>query len=304
MNAQSGGASRRGSHRLAQISQCERAWYLSWVRKLQSRDLKAALVEGTAVHSALAYWWAARMATPPEWFHERTLVDQLAKDTVGMPEAATLALHVRDAYDRYYAPTERWEPFAVEQEYTATVGELFTPAHLRAVDEPFFDEVVSSRIDLMVRVNGRLWAVDHKTTKGAGSTLSKWNPNGEFASSFQFLLQTLILRKVFGSEFAGVVVQRIKTSQPYDFDRNVVHLPSQVLFDAPVTVLRQVKAEAEAAKNVREAHASGLDLEGWLPKGNFWSCWSYGRNCDFRPLCAAEPHQRGELVKLEYQPRR
>lgn len=295
-----GGASKRGSHRLAQISQCERAWFLSWARQLQPKAMAPALTEGTAVHTALAYWWAARMPVAPAWSRERTMDEQLAKDTKGMPAASDLARRVLAAYDRHYAATEKWEPVAVEKEYFATVGALRRMMKPGCMSDPYDTEEVSARIDLVVRAGGKLWAVDHKTTKGYGATLPRWYADGEWAHSFQFLVQTLILRHAFGPDFGGVVVQRVKTSEPFDFDRNVVMLPPQILSDGPETILQQVKHEADLAGRIRAAISAGADPQTWLPTGNLWSCWSWGRSCSFRPICEAEPAQREQVVQLEY----
>ena len=299
-----GGASKRGSHRLAQISQCERAWWFSWGRRLEPRDRQRPLVEGSAVHLALAYWWADRMIEPPTWLRETPLEDAMAKEVVGMTDAAPLAYEVRDAYARFYA-NDAWTPVAVEKEFFATIKELRQNTWGQFIEHPATDnEKVSARIDLLIEVNGKLWAVDHKTTKGGSNgVLARWNPHGEWAISFQFLLQTLILKARFGERFGGVIVQRIKTSKPFDFDRNVVLLPSQVLADGPRTVEKQVEHELALAKQVRENISLGVDMSAWLPPGNFWSCWSWGRPCDFRLLCTAEPEMRSAIVESEFRAR-
>lgn len=300
-----GGASKRGSHRLAQISQCERAWWFSWGRRLEPRDRQRALVEGSAVHLALAYWWAERMEQPPAWLHEMTLEAAMAKEVAGMQDAADLAYRARDAYARRYA-NDVWTPVAVEREFSATIAELRKSTWGHFIEHPATDsESVSARIDLLVSVNGKLWAVDHKTTKGSDgrsyANLPRWKAEGEFAHSFQFVLQTLILRQVFGAEFGGILVQRIKTSSPFDFDRNVVHLSPQILHDAPWAVYEQVAREARLGTQIRETAQLGVDMDAWLPRGNFWSCWSWGRSCQFRELCEAEPQQRQEIVQLGYE---
>lgn len=298
----SGGASKRGSHRLAQVSQCERAWMFSWGHRLEPRKRSRPLVEGTAVHAVLAYQWASRMIDPPSWFSEVPLEAQLAEDTEGMPEAATLAKRVGEEYARHYV-NDPWTPVAVEKEFFATVGDLRRQAQPGCAPMPDVDdERVSARIDLLIRVNGRLWAVDHKTTKNtSGPTLPRWYPDGEWAISFQFLLQTLILKKNFGADFAGVIVQRIKTTEPYDFDRNVVLLPPQVLADGAETVAKQVAHEMKLVAALRAHMGAGNPAETFMPPGNFWSCWSWGRPCDFRPLCVAEPQDRPAIVQLEYR---
>lgn len=298
-----GGASKRGSHRLAQISQCERAWWFSWGRRLEPRDRQRALVEGSAVHLALAYWWAERMEQPPAWLHETPLEAAMAKEVVGMQDAADLAYRARDAYARRYA-NDVWTPVAVEREFSATIAELRKSTWGHFIEHPATDsESVSARIDLLVSVNGKLWAVDHKTTKGGDSSgrLARWNPHGEWAISFQFLLQTLILRARFGADFGGVVVQRIRTTEPFDMDRNVVLLPPQVLADGPQTVEKQVAHEQRLAAQVRENISLGVDMDSWLPPGNFWSCWSWGRPCEYRLLCTAEPSERAAVVASEYR---
>ena len=168
--------------------------------------------------------------------------------------------------------------------------------------KPDDGEVVSSRIDLLLRTNGGLWACDYKTTAhGYRGRLSDFNPDGEYGVPWQFMVQTAILRVNFGDQFRGVVVERILKKEPYDFDRSVVKIPRTIFMQLPEIIARQCAAEREIARTALAAQQAGADMSEWLPLGNPWSCYSWGHPCEYRPLCTADTEgAKKDVASREY----
>lgn len=288
-----GGASKRGSHRLAETALCPRKWYLHNARGLVPLRTPDYYMEGTLIHLALAYYWgekiAARTGVVPAWLKESSLDAALAKKGAGYPEAIRLAKDVVAAYRDFYAAHDVWVPVAVEEEWTATLGDL--RRQVNPYSEPQSDdgEVVSCRIDLMVESNGKLWAVDFKTTAhGYRGRLPTFNPDGEYAVHWQFALQTAILRHNFGARFGSVIVERILKKDPFDFDRAPAPMHRRVFLDVPNVVAALAANERRIAKDVATAFALNENMETWMPMGHYWNCFSWGKPCEYRPICTAE----------------
>jgi len=302
-----GGHSKRGSHRLSQAGWCERKWFFRWARGLVPNARPVYFLEGTLIHIALAYYRANQLYQKgmkvPSWFFEETMQACLARNGVGFPDAVKLGLSVYSAYAQRYDGHDTWEPFAMEEEYTATLGQirkLINPDSKPMSDD---DEVFSSRIDLMLRVNGFIWACDYKSTKHAYKEhLARFNHEGEFAINFQFLLQTAILRVNFGTEFRGVVIERALKSEPHDFDRTPAPLSEAMFKSLPATLSKLAFIERHIAQQALEAAARGEDMEAWMPPvASPWACYSWGQPCEYRPLCRAEnAGQLKETVVREY----
>lgn len=303
-----GGASRRGSHRLSEAALCPRKWYLHFGMGVQPKKTALHFVEGTLFHLCRAYSRAKQMeakqpGSAPAWFHRESLDQALEREGKGYPDAIKLAKAMDAAYERHYAGNDPWEPVAVEKEYTATLGQLRKLINPTAKPQADDGEVVSSRIDLIYRANGYLWACDYKTTAhGYQAALKKWNPDGEYSINWQFLLQTGILRVNLGSEFKGVVVERCLKKEPFDFDRSVAPINPVAFRDLPNVIARQCFIERDIARQAVEAGARGEDMSTWLPSGNWWNCFSWGSPCEFRALCTSETAgQFNDTLVREYQ---
>lgn len=302
-----GGHSKRGSHRLGQAGWCDRKWYFRWGRKLVPTVRPIYFLEGTLAHIALAYYRANQlyqrgMKVPP-WFFEETMQACLERNGVGFPDAIRLGLSIYAAYERHYANNDPWEPVAIEEEYFASLGQirkLIDPTSKPRDDD---EEVFSCRIDLMLRTNGFLWACDYKTTKYAYKEhLSRFNPEGEFAINFQFLLQTAILRVNFGTEFRGVVIERILKTGAHDFDRVPAPLNEAMFKSLPATLSKLAFIERFIVKQATEAVANGVDMETWMPEtASPWGCYSWGQPCEYSNLCRANTSgQLKDTVVREY----
>lgn len=298
-----GGASKRGSHRLAEAVQCPRKWYLHNGRGISPKKPPIYFLEGTLVHVALAYHWAAKLPVKPDWYTRETVDEALLKAGTGFPDAIKLAKDIAAAYARHYGPNDPWTPVAIEQEWFASLGDLRKMLNPAAASQDDDSEQVSCRIDLLIRTNGKLWAVDYKTTAhGTGSRLPTFNPEGEFGLRWQFVLQAAILRKNFGAEFGGIVVERVYKKSPYDFDRSVAPIPRRVYLDLPNVIAEAARAERKIAQDAAAAMSRGADMEVWMPPGHYWHCFPYGKPCEYRQICVSETDvEMREVVRREYK---
>jgi len=305
-----GGHSKRGSHRLSTAPICPRKHYLRWTKGLKPNKEPIYFTEGTLAHIALAYYRANQLhqlgRPVPRWFYERTLVDCLNEAGEGAPDAVKLGMSILNAYAERYASYDPWEVVSIEEEYSASLGQIRRLINPQSPPMPDDNEVFSSRIDLLVRVGGYLWAADYKTTKHSDRRsnplkLAPFNYEGEHTLSFQFLLQTAILRVCFGTEFRGVIVERILKAEPHDFDRTPVPLRNQMFRDLPHTLAACAKAEREVLQLEQDAVHRGEDMAMWLPPGHFWSCNEGGRACEYVPICSSETvDTRKNIVVGEY----
>lgn len=290
-----GGHSTRGSHRLAQVGTCYRKWFLRWVRALKPNKSPIYFLEGTLAHIALAYYRANQLhqlgRAVPKWFYEESMQDCLLRNGEGFPDAVALGNSIFQAYHARYSPVglDAWDPIAIEEEYTATLGQirqLITPG---CAPRPDDHEVFTSRIDLMLRVNGWLWACDYKTTKGYRGKLGEFKYDGEFAVNWQFLLQTAILKVNFGTEFRGVIVERVLKATPHEFQRTPAPLSVAMFRSLPGTLSKLAWMERHVAQQALDAQAAGEDMGAWLPaEESPWACFSWGQPCEYRLICTAD----------------
>lgn len=304
MSSSPGGASSRGSHRLSEASLCPRKWYLHYGMGLVPKDTPEHFLVGTLVHLGLAYYRGEQlrdMGKPPAWLLEQPSMDvALDKRGKGYPKAVTQAKALVQAYKEYWSRGDPWVPVAIEEEYSASLGELRRQVRPDSPPMPDDNERVSCRIDLVVETNGTLWAADYKTTaKAWRGRLPEWNPEGEYAIHWQFLLQTSILRLRLGPKFRGVIVERILKQEPHDFDRAVVPISRVAFMDLPNVVARQCAAERSIARDAFAAQAAGEDMSLWLPSGNWWHCYQWGSPCEYRPFCTADSADEQRRVRQQ-----
>lgn len=305
-----GGLSKRGSHRLAMVAKCPRSWHFRWNLNLVPNEERLYFVEGRLVHIALGYYRMAqiyaRTGQAEPWFFEKSCFDMLDEAGKGYPTAIELAKSTLASYAQHYETMgDPWTALHVEKEYAATLGEIRTllmPGY-RLGALPDDEEEFSSRIDLIVEQGGGIFAVDYKTTKHydyRSKGLSPLNLDGEYAISWQFLLQTAILRIRLGLRFRGVLIERILKKEPHDFSRDMAPISRPIFEALPETLWHLAKQERELAEDFVAADIAE-QADEWLPTGYYWHCYQGGVPCEYRPLCMAESvGQRQMTVVREY----
>ena len=288
------GASRRGSHQLACVSECARQWVFRYRRRIVSKDEPDWRLCGTVIHDAVAYRYSERMHDMghewPSWWTGETLDEVIGKSGSGKPHIIQTAREVADAYPEYWwaSGAETWEPIAVEEEFQATVGELDPDADDKTLD----DEVVTCGTDLVVRdVKGDLWAVDHKTKSLDWRTkrMAEWDPDGAFALSWQAYINLHILRKRYPHDTVrGFIVNRISRQKPYGFDRYVLPCSDMVYTTVPRVIRAQV---------AEELRIDGMLRAGEAPVPSYWHCDTKFGPCDYRRLCNADSAAEANAIR-------
>lgn len=293
-----GGASRRGSHRLANIMQCPRKTFFHTIFQLESKYRARYFDEGTLIHLALAYHFADRLEHKPDWYRQKTLEQALEEEGTGAYRAIQLALGVYKAYPKAY-PNDSWQPLAIEHELATSVGALRRHVSPSCAPHPMDDQIVSSRLDLIMFINDQVWHADYKSvgaTRARNGHLAPLNPNGEYAISWQFTVQTLILRALLGTTYRGMMIERVLRADPPQFERDYMPIATGPYLEAPDTIAVACQRETELVTWVLK---QGI-TRPWerLPEGYFWSCFSWGQECEYRPICKA-PHERDRKAIIE-----
>lgn len=260
-------------------------WALRTVHGVLAKDEPEIRHIGTLVHTCLAYHNAARMQVPPAWALARSLEAALEEDGRGAPNRVRTAKEIYAAYAARFT-SDTWQPVAVEEEFTATIGELKPLNPQYGWTDPTFDaEVVSCRTDLVFEVNGDLWIADHKTTGGTeGQRLVVWRDDGEWKLNWQVMMNLHILRtpknvERLGGVIRGFVIQRVKQRRPFDFDRHVVHVSPHAYQFVPLQAREFVAAERRIEAQI---------TRGETPIPNFSMCFGRYGPCDYHALCAAD----------------
>lgn len=226
-----GGASRRGSHRMANAGGCEVRWHWAHWAKLQSTRGNFYMDYGTLVHTCLAYHYAEKMARKPKWFLEQPNVeDQMVKDAEGNPAWLRSVADLMEAYKRHY-DSDPWNPLYNEEEFEATIEDIDPDGEdepaatyeyrgsctgtVDATDQPCInldsdgnhvphvtdrllklprlnEEIVTCRPDLIVEKNGSLYIIDHKTAGGKRDGSGRLPVIDERYPDYQYYWQAMV----------------------------------------------------------------------------------------------------------------
>lgn len=273
------GPSERGWHRIEGASRCLRlfAWRESGALVWKSSD---PLVKGSLLHIGLAHVYARKRCelngddpdtymTPDDAIKALAVLESEKAPTAH--EAALWRVHAPNiilatrAYENRWKHCT-WEPIMVEEELRAQIPKI--RPHYSKEDTFLFTQ----RADLAVRdQDGKYWIVDHKSCYRIESkTLRQHILDG------QFIGYQIFGRKKWGRDFAGVIVNRVKLSDPYDFDRTTLE-------PAPDAMKRFAKNLALQEHMVDMF--KGKPPEEWPAAYSNQTCWGkYGR-CDAYELC-------------------
>ena len=152
---------------------------------------------------------------------------------------------------------EDWKVLEVENELRARVGEkkhLYTQRADLTVEDP----------------SGRVWIVDHKSAYRINAkTLDQYILDG------QFIGYQMFGRAIYKERFAGVILNRIKLSQPYDFDRRPIE-------PAPAALKSFLSTIEEAERRIA---AGGQDIESFPMALNNQTCYGKYGKCGAYDLC-------------------
>lgn len=293
----SSSASRRGTHQLLQAASCERAYGFKHVWHLSPAIEPPWRLVGSLIHELLAFHYAARCATPPAFYVGKehwTQREQLA--AIG-GEAQPAQMQTALDFYRYYVQQtvgEAMVPLYVEQEFTASIGELDPGGPFPELD----GEVVSCRSDLVASINGDVVIVDHKCLAGEWKVdrLPALPPQNDYTRSLQLRVNMLLVgahqRRLGLPEPAGFMIQRLKRKLPFDMARDDIEIPPGAMAEAVRTLRLLVRREL--------AVRAQFDLDPWSVLPNDSQCTTKFGPCEYAGICNARPDEREQLIQLEY----
>ncbi len=271
-------------------SGCDRNFALRYILGLRIVHEPPFRLVGTLIHTCLSHHYAAMMPKEkqPEWFQPGQLDAWLNSQGNGQPDAIRTAKEVYLYYKNQTAG-DSITPLFVEDEFSASLGELDPNGPYPELN----DQRVSCRVDLVAQMNGMVWIIDHKCTSGGWNSerLGRWQDDGEYKMSFQAMMNLHILRRrlpEMGIEPPrGFIIQRIKRKPPFDFDRNVIDIPTKAYEDAPKSARHLLRREMEIRKMVKD---------GVKPLPNFGRCYHRYGKCDYWNICTADSEARKQMV--------
>jgi len=260
---------------------CDRLYALKYLTRLRPVHEPAYRLVGTLIHECLAHHYAGKLPIPPKWYRPGALDTSLNAQANNQPEQVQIA---REVYQYYKSQTaaESLTPLFVEQEFSASVGEIDPQPESESGIE---DDRITCRTDLVALINGRVFIVDHKCTSGQYKTerLPRWQSEGEYKMSFQAMVNMLILScrlpELGYPAPSGFMIQRIKRKPPFDMDRNFVQLSPMAMADAPKAIRSYIEKEGRIRAQV---------ARGEKPAPNFDRCWGRYGKCDFHGVCSAQ----------------
>ena len=273
------GPSERGWHRIEGASRCLRlfAWRESGTLVWKESE---PLIKGSLLHIGLAHLYARKRNElagddPEQYYSPADAVRQLSE--IGASEANTahaaalwrvtvpniiLALN---AYEARWQSCS-WEPIMVEEELRAHIPKI-------SGDGTF---LFTQRADLAVKdADGTYWIVDHKSCYRIESKTLR-----QHILSGQFLGYQLFGRKLWGENFGGVIVNRVKLSGDYDFDRTVLE---------PAPSALKVFAKNLALQEQMVGMFEGKPPLEWPAVYSDQTCWGKYGKCDAFELCQWGP---------------
>jgi hypothetical protein len=228
-----------------------------------AREVSPPLVKGSLIHIALAHHYARVQAEqegqdPEQWLEPDDAIFALAEKNEMESHLWMLAApEITAAYVAYKNNWigENWKVLGVEEQLEAKVGPKKHP--------------YTQRADLIVEdAQERVWIVDHKSCYRINSkTLSQYIMDG------QFIGYQMFGRAKYGERFAGVMLNRVKLSQPYDFDRRAIEPAPQALRHFTKVVIEGERRIAQWADKPPEEWP--MTLTNQVCFGKYGQCPAY-----------------------------
>jgi len=222
------GPSERGWHQFEQANRCMRWWAFNHVSSMPF-PMSVPLVKGSLFHLGLAHHYISpKTDTNGYTYYEPSdaiaayAIEQ-AKSAENAHEAGLWLEHIEPvqeavaAYQLYYSSCD-WKTLHVEQELRAYIPRVEPDT------EPF---LYTQRADLIVEDSGGgVWIVDHKSCYRIDSKTLR-----QHILSGQFLGYHILGRQKYGRRFRGVIINRMKLSEPYGFHRCPLEPAPQAIQD-------------------------------------------------------------------------
>lgn len=307
-----GGASRRGSHRMADAGGCQVNFYYADHLKLRAAGGNFYMDYGTLVHTAMAYHYAAQMERKPHWYIEcPDALVALEDDCLGNPQWLRNVQALMEWY-KVWEIGQPWKPIYCEEEFETTVGTLDPLGE----DEPGFDleftradgskytqtypnlnaEIVTCRPDLIVERNGDNFIIDHKTASPGRKDrdrlpiIDPTNPDYKYA--WQCMVNLQIVRTKM--PIKGFELNRVKREIPFDGSRDPMPISPRMYEKVPATIRASVKKEREIMKKIANGFKDPLTVNPWQCEAGF--------KCAYTRLCYAfDKEERDVRLVTEFK---
>jgi hypothetical protein len=285
-----GGASTRGSHRLAAVATCERLWALRYYWFIRLAKDNPWRLGGTLVHTTREYLFASMMPEHerPAWFYNATLEQRLWEQAGGHAQKTELVnmsmANLADYMQFAQANIPNMRPIAIEREEWATLGELDPGGPWPELDP----EIVTCRNDLLYQDGPWEDVMDFKShgrskVNSRTGRLTKWKPDGEYGLNWQALVNLHLTRARRGPMVRAFVIGRTTRQVTqlgfYDHDHHVLEIPGMAYEETPRQLRRLVKKERDLMHR--------LDCGG-TPEPSYHACYGRFGPCDYRYACMAK----------------
>ena len=228
------------------------------------------LIKGSLLHIGLAHYYIRKQRE--RWYEEHpaggsaddyyTPADAVRKLAIlGAKEATTAHAAALQAYEARWQHCT-WEPVMVEEELRAHIPKYNQEGSF----------LFTQRADLAVKdSDGTYWIVDHKSCYRIESKTLR-----QHILSGQFIGYQLFGRKKWGEKFGGVIVNRVKLSGDYGFDRTTLE-------PAPSAIRRFAKNLA-LQEHMVDMFEGKPPIE-WPAVYSDQTCWGKYGKCDAFELC-------------------
>lgn len=243
------GPSERGWHQFETAARCMRLWAFRHKDGMEF-PVTEPLVKGSLLHIGLAHYYEIKKSGPGNIYEPIDAVKELAeRESIKAfnqnnrsaanlwKSAVPVVCAAVDEYMLYYHDCS-WKVLEVERELRAHIPNENS-------DSTF---LFTQRADLIVEdPRGFKWIVDHKSCYRITSKTLR-----QHILSGQFLGYQVFGRKMYGDKFGGVIINRVKLSNPFGVDRTVVE-PAPAAVAGFVRMLQTTNARIEKWENVEDS---------------------------------------------------
>ena len=291
---------------LTTFAQCERKFYLRYIKQIAPRTQVQALYFGRVIHTCLEMLYrGATIQEVGDWLMSAHRIGEIEAVDLWKANAMIGGYHARYSTPDGFDPD--WKILAVEQ--VIDPQKVINPRTKRSLRT--FD--FSGKPDLVIeKPDGTLWICDHKTAATiSGAYLDRiW-------LDWQTVLYAYFVERIYGREVTGVIFNLLEkpalrkykqsksrkvaeTDEEYQcrliewafdarhYHREEIYLERWRIDQVPIQLI-------ERAKQLQDTRRRGR----W-PQ-NFGHCYAFNRLCGYHALCAS--NNSPAVLQSEYEVR-
>lgn len=233
---------------------CGMKYYLQFVcglKKVEEGITDIDLRFGSAVHKCKEIYYKGRGITDEQ-------IKEVWQGFIDLPES----------YEE--RSKTRQNGIKLVQDYVALYGDRDKDWEILGVEKkieiPIGEDRYAVKLDLIIKVNGNVYAVEHKTTSRISPTFfSKFSPNTQISA------QTAACIQEYG-ECSGVIVNALETGFHSNFQREIVNRTKEQVEDFKTNVMMEIaKLKTDTQMGLFGKHEQ--------------RCHDYKSGCQFKELC-------------------